>query len=390
MNSNASFQRQSVLNVESESISEGAALAALSYASAVYALFFNVQPVLVGVLQKQFGFDEAQLGGIVSAGFFSACGVLGTAYFWVRFVPWRLGISAGVLIALAGLSISFFAQGYVEVVLGMMLLGAGFAAIAAPVVLALGATANPTRSFGCAVTAQVLLASVCVYLIPVVIYPNQGFSAVIGFLMILVLALLPLVRFVPQGQIQASSTTRAGRGGRWAGWLALAAMTIYFLGLNGNWAFLELLGERGGLTTESIGLTISVALVIGAAGSLAASAVHTRLSVWQAMTGALFGFVIYVFTMGINGVIAYAGAVIVFNIVWNFSLPYQMDVIARSDHNGRLLALLPAAQALGGALGPLSAGSLLLMVGPAGLYLQLLVCVVMAVIGFSLIDRRVR
>ena len=254
--------------------------------------------------------------------------------------------------------------------------------------LALGATRNPTRSFGYAVTAQVLLAGVCVYLIPVVIYPSLGYRGVFSFLMVLVALVLPLVRFIPRQSAPATAAKQA-RSTQWLCWLALVVMAVYFVGLNGNWAFLELLGERVGLGTESIGIAISVGLVGGAAGSMAASIFHDRVSVKLAMTIAVIGFVIYVLAIGRGaGVWSYAGAVLIFNVVWNFSLPYQMGVIVRTDHHGRLLALLPAAQALGGALGPLLAGSVLLIAGPSGLYVQLLICVGVATLGFSWLDRR--
>ena len=56
-------------------------LTALSYISAMSTLLFNIQPVFVGVLKDTFGFDEQQLGILLSSSFFSSCIFLGSSYF---------------------------------------------------------------------------------------------------------------------------------------------------------------------------------------------------------------------------------------------------------------------------------------------------------------------
>lgn len=81
-------------------------------------------------------------------------------------------------------------------------------------------------------------------------------------------------------------------------------------------------------------------------------------------------------------------ALCLFNVGWNFSLPFLMTVTANADPSGRFLALLPAAQTLGGALGPMLAGTLLVSSGEAGVHAQLAVAALVAFAGFLWVDSK--
>jgi hypothetical protein len=65
-----------------------------------------------------------------------------------------------------------------------------------------------------------------------------------------------------------------------------------------------------------------------------------------------------------------------------------MDIVRAYDQTGRLLALVPLAQSLGGALGPLFAGPLLVSSGSGAVYSQLLACIMLATIAFSWLGHR--
>ena len=48
-----------------------------------------------------------------------------------------------------------------------------------------------------------------------------------------------------------------------------------------------------------------------------------------------------------------------FNFAWNLTTPYLMGAIASSDHTGRFMVLIPAAQAGGYAIGPALTGMII-------------------------------
>ena len=365
-------------------------LAALSYISSMSTLLFNIQPVFVGVLKDTFGFDEQQLGILLASSFFSSCIVLGSSYFWVNRILWRHSISFGIAIGLLGLIICFFADDFATLMIGMSSASAGFSLTGAPIMLGLASMPNPTRAFSISICAMVSVAGICTLIIPTVLTPNWGYQGVIGFLVVLVglsVLLLPMIpnRPPPNDEPLLAKHAKVNSGA----WLPLIVMVIYFIGLTSNWAFLETLGNRAGIETIDVGVAVTLGLVLGLGGSVVAAIVHSRVSVWQAMVALLIGCVIYVITLvNAPGPIGFAFAVVLFCAVWNFSLPYTMDIVRAYDQTGRLLALVPLAQSLGGALGPLFAGPLLVSSGSGAVYSQLLACIMLATIAFSWLGHR--
>jgi MFS family permease len=75
--------------------------------------------------------------------------------------------------------------------------------------------------------------------------------------------------------------------------------------------------------------------------------------------------------------------------IWNFPMAYQMGMIASSDPNARVAVLMPAALAIGSALGPVLGGALLS--GGHGyipLYALFAVSIAASLIGFTVLARR--
>ena len=364
-------------------------LAALSYCAAVGALFFNIQPVLIGAIAGSFAFDEQQLGSLVSVGLFTGFFVLASSFFWVTLVDWRRSVGCGIVVSLAAMIMLFAAANYAGVAASCGVLGLGMALIYAPALVALGSTPDPTRSFGLAITAMVLLAGVCVLLIPTFFMPRWGLQGVAAFLAILFALTVVTLPWLPRGKdtlavAVSGKVTRPGLAG-----FGLLAMAIYFVGVNSNWAFFELIGTSIGFDKEAIGYTLALSLVFGAFGSLAASVTSQRIQTTTALTIGILGMGVYVVLMRSDpGALGFTAALLIFNVAWNYSLPFQMDMVAEADASGRFVALLPASQTAGGAIGPILAGPLLMSVGVDALYAVLAAGCVVAGLIFALVRRR--
>jgi hypothetical protein len=173
--------------------------------------------------------------------------------------------------------------------------------------------------------------------------------------------------------------------------LGLAAMTVYFVGLNGTWAFLERIGVTMSLAGDVIGRALAASLLFGAIGSVIASVTGRRVGVAPALMLSGSGFLVFVYLMlEPPGAATFTVALAIFNAAWNFSLPYQMDLISRADAHNRFIVLVPAAQTIGGALGPAIAGPLLMSSGVTGVYVQLTVCIAAAFLLYGFIANRLR
>ena len=373
------------------------ALLTVCYLTAVGAFFFNTQPVVLGAFADSFGFDERQLGALAGTGLLAAFVVVVSAFHWVPRVSWRSGVALGVgsiLVACACLALT---RSYPGALLGVALLGFGSAAAYAPALAALAAARDPIRAFGLAIVAQASLAAISVLLIPAWLVPTLGFAGLTGYLALvagLALVLLPLVPDRPEVPSAKDADVEApppgARGARLA-WAGLAAMAVYFVGLNGTWAFLERIGVSAGLSGQVAGFTLAISMLVGASGAGAASALGERVSVPAAMAACTALFVLFVALVAdAPGAWRFGSALLVFNVAWNFSMPFQMDVVARADGLGRFVVLVPAAQTVGGALGPALSGPLLIASGTPAVYAQLLVCVVAACVAYVALDRRIR
>ena len=92
---------------------------------------------------------------------------------------------------------------------------------------------------------------------------------------------------------------------------------------------------------------------------------------------------------GEPGLVAYTSGALMLNIVWNFSLPYQMACIAQIG-GPRFVALIPAAQAAGATVGAGTAGWLIARSGFTPVYVLFLSAVLVALALFVTAERSTR
>ncbi len=317
-----------------------------------------------------------------------------SSFYWAHRVAWRTTVSVGTGVACLGAASLAFADGFTGVASSLALVGMGAAAIYVACLACLATAHDPTRAFGVAITTQVGVASITVYLIPTYLLPQFGFAGVVGLLLLLIVLVFGVLPLIPENRQPAAVTAAQAPTDRnlliWV-LFGLGAMTIYFVGLNGTWAFLERIGVNMALPGEVIGRALAAALLFGAIGSLIASVVGRRIGISAALWLSGGGFLVFVYLMlDAPGATAFAVALIIFNAAWNFSLPYQMDLISRADPNTRYIVLVPAAQTIGGAIGPAIAGPLLMSGGVTGVYVQLAVCIGAAFLLYGLVSRRLR
>lgn len=368
---------------------------AAAYATALGALLFNAQPVLVGALSFAHGFSEVELGRVMASGLGAAFCVVVSAFFWAPRVAVRTAIRLGAgAIVMGSAGIGVF-TGFAGVVAAFLLIGAGMAAVYAPALACLGATRDPARSFGISIAAQVLVASAVLLAVPALRFPGTGMLPVALLLIAATLPMFVVVRYLPVriGDARRSigavpARTVVGARSPLAA-LGLAAMALYFVGLNGTWVYLERIGVGAGFSDTTVAATLSGSVFCGALGALAASWLGHRVSIAAALMICACLFALFIGLMTAQpDLFGFVLALVMYNIAWNFSLPYQMSSIAVADQSGRYLVLIPAAQTIGGALGPALSGGILTEAGTAGVYTQLSVCIAGAFLIYAAIARR--
>jgi predicted MFS family arabinose efflux permease len=146
----------------------------------------------------------------------------------------------------------------------------------------------------------------------------------------------------------------------WAPWTGLAGLFVSFAGLSALWAFVTQLAPTFGVSSQAASTAFMIALVASGVAGIAATAIGDRLGratpLAVGMLLAIAGAAALQWGHGFPGYLA--GIALAVGL-WNFPMAYQIGMIASADERGHVAVLMPAALAIGGALGPVFAGSLL-------------------------------
>lgn len=323
-------------------------------------LFFLLLPLYVGALAEYASLSSAQIGTLVSTELAGAMAtsVLGVA--WIRRWSWR-PLAAAALCVLVGANVaSALLVGSLPLLLAARVLAGAATGVGVSIALAgLGDTARPDRSYGIAVSGQLLIAGVALVLLPPWI-ARFGASAVFAVFAGSAVLSLVLLLWLPNGGAAAPRLAVTGRLGSWLPFWGLAGSCCIFLAQTAVWAFTERMGAARGLSPGFIGFALGVAHIPGVAGALMAAAVGGRISRTTVMVACAAGEVVAVALLLTGfGDATFLIAACLYQFCWTLWVPLQMAMVAEADVGGRYTVLLTAAQASGVSIGPAFAGRLI-------------------------------
>ena len=336
-------------------------IAVIVLLGAVAVAAFNVQPMYLGALADHLGFTAEQLGliaGLEIAGSAMA-GIAAT--FWVRRYDWRLV----ALVALSALVIGNVASAYItdfealvaiRFVTGFLGVGTNYALAIA----ALSDTHHTERNYSIAVAVQVSIAIIGFTVLPSII-AESGTQAVFLPLAAIALALIPFLRFLPNGgSPEEAAEAHHVPVPSFAIWLVLGCQAVWYLGIGGVWAFVERIGVDAGIDAGAIGNALALGMAVGLLGAFVAAAVADRFGRVAPFAVAMLGQVAAVWFLAdlqeASGLII---AICLYNGTWNFALPYIFAMAALADSRGQLVVLMSTAQAVGLTFGASVAGAVI-------------------------------
>jgi DHA1 family inner membrane transport protein len=219
-------------------------------------------------------------------------------------------------------------------------------------------TANPARVAGIFFVAQTLAQAALGALLANAVIPRSGWQG--GFATLGVLTLLPCLLAFRQPARLASLAPPAVSGFRWsaATLLPLAVVFLQLATLGSFWAYLEPLGKAAGFDARAAQTLIAGVLAMQVIGGSVASFAVRRLAVVPtlvACSAVLAAITATVHQLPAGSTLHFAIGCALFGFVWLFMLPFHIGLAFRADASGRLAGLVPAAQLLGSAFGPLTA-----------------------------------
>lgn len=218
-------------------------------------------------------------------------------------------------------------------------------------------SANPARSAGVFFVAQTAAQALLGLVLARWVIAAHGWQAAFwvlagaGAVPLLLLAGLP-ARLAPLVEVEQGRL-------RWSlpAVQALAVVFLLMAALGAFWAYAEPLGLRAGLDAQAAQTVIAAALLAQIAGGTVGTAMVGRL-------GAVRVLALSALALGAVGAVVHVVAglagwffplCMAFAFVWLFMIPFHTALAFAADRSGRVASLLPVAQLLGSAAGPLVA-----------------------------------
>ena len=328
---------------------------------ALIALFFNISPVIVGAAADNRGFSNQQLGMLMVPGMSAKVLISLLLSFWVRRINIKLLLFGGAC-AFFGYIFAAFTTSFTILLIALGIAGVGTGILYCISMACLGAAKNPDRGFGFSQLFQSILMMICLYAVPIWVSPIWGLTGVFILLAMAVVLAVALITFPVTGKqsidIGAQHNNQAIDVKQLSSAImAMAALFIFNLGLNGFWVFYERIATNTGYTTESIAITLSTAVGIGTLGAFLPILVYNRINrnTMIIAIGLIFILVmvglITIFNESVFWVLS-----VLFHACWSAILAYMFASIAAEDRYGKIVILIPAIYSLSSLIASAVAG----------------------------------
>lgn len=345
----------------------GAACAMSASSASVYLIL----PILIGGMVDTLGMSETESGLTVSL-FFVAYGLSSAlGYFWIGTLPARTLALMGHAFLALGMFAAAFSDSAPAVATSLFVAGAGAGALLSLGIALIARMHRANQVFGLQMVAEQLLPAFMLILLPLLL-PGGDFRSTCLFAAAVYVVIGVACLITPGFRVTTENPSAAQGEGSGRTWRTMLAVGLFFAGLSGVWSFTERLAHSQELSAEQINGILASALLGGALGGVLTATLverYGRLRL-QWTSAVVMGICLVMYALDFQ-LIQFALTTFLFLLAWNIVTPCQQALIAELDRPGRLVVIIPAAFALGVALGPALAGY---MVESHGFPAMLLVC----------------
>lgn len=317
----------------------------------------TVQPGMVQGMVDYMGMNDVGAGFVASA---EMAGLMVATVLFAFFgsrLDWRKTYGWGLaVVAVANLGSVLLGSGTSFTAL-RILAGAGAGIVAAIGFAALGETENAPRNYGLAVATIIGYSGLALWALPA-LFAGGGYDAFLIAYGLLSAACLPFVPFLARrDSAERNAADVAGvpfvNGLSQVGFLAVAAMFVFFTGYAAAWTYMALIGRDLGLNEGEVAHALSLSQFAGVAGALAivvqSGKIHDLVQAGVILAAgalAIFGFTLhqdYGVFLALN---------CIFQFCWNAGQPLLLGIVASRDLDGRMLRFTIPMQYIGLAAGP--------------------------------------
>lgn len=349
---------------------------------------FNLSPMFLAAAAAEHGIGDRHLGLLMSL---EVAGIALASFLTLLLIDSlgarRLAVVGGSVIV-AGNLLTYLPTDFATLLVLRFLvgmLGDGLAFAAAIVVL--GGSSDPMRAYGGYAFVNMCFVGMALVLLPQ-LPGGASWSAMLGLFTLLGLLALGVSRLLPQTARPRDETAPSSIGSVSA-WLALAGIFAFTVNLGAVWGFAERLGTAAGLDAEQVGFYLGASIAFQAVGSLFATALSRFRREQLLLIGVLLAQGWGLYLVGSSATwLHFAAGIGLWGMSWNFGMAVMLGLLANRSDNRKLLALVPATEALGAAAGPATVSILTLLPLSGAVVLPAAVGVIVAVALFVGLSRR--
>jgi MFS family permease len=327
-------------------------------------LSFIVQPGIVQGFVTEYSLSEAaanQLAFLEMVGI--AAGTILAALIGDR-IPWRIQTVLALLVAATGYALSGVAGGGEGLSIARVVSGFGSGVVISISFAVVGATSRPERNLGLYLVLLLTYGALGLWALPT-IFDAVGLDTVFYAWAVACALAIAFALRLPRGARREVDARVAPRTGRARASVAVIVATlvgilVYNTSVGIAWANLFLIGIDAGIGEQPIANALLICQFTAIAGAAAAVYLAERVRrLWPVVIGVLGAAAALALTLGDPGLAMFTLALVAFNTLWNFGMPFILGLAASLTPSGRLMSSAIAFQMIGLAFGPLAASALL-------------------------------
>lgn len=323
---------------------------------------YALLPIWARVFIEDFSFSNGQVGLLTSADMASTALAAFLGRFWIDKVYWRKVMPVVLIVTAIANMLCAFSESFSSLLMLRYIAGFGTGSIAVFTYGTLSAVEKPDREFAFASAISVAVGIALLTISPTMI--SQWGSGV-TFLMLCVIVLLPLplrhalppVNPTKQATVKTAPLKNALTHSDSAARFGLMMAFIFIAAISSIWTFAERIGSAEGLDVQFISFVLSIILLVEFIAFSISGLLAGRVSRPTLLSCGFVLMFIFAYLIGNKPTaMIFAIALCGYSFASCLLLPVQNGWIASLDPTGKQLILLPVAQSLGAALGPLLAG----------------------------------
>jgi MFS family permease len=352
-------------------------------------LFWAFMPFFVGLHKEAGQLSQSQAGLLGSAYLIGFTAASVSALWWASRLNWRNTVFGAAGMVILGIFAMSQITYYFSTMIAVALIGLAMGAMWSIAYRVFASSPNPDRSFAFGIGISYCALAATIFFIGHYIIGPYGLLGAEITLSVLVLVLVLGAFKLPAGTQNVVQNTGLSLRPPLYVALGLFGILTTSLAFAAIWTFAERIGGSAGFDNTAITPVISSNLLFTAFGSALAVLLGTKVGRFKAIFIGLSVMSISIFALlNLEEYWVYAVAISALGLGIGFVLPFQMSLIATLDEAGQFVMLIAAAQGIGSALGPASAGLLADQFGAAALIFLTLFTLLVSVISYIFINLR--